>query len=230
MKRFYEKATVVSHDNGFLVELDGRAVKTPEKRPNLSPTKAMAEAICQEWNDQGDRVAPDSMLMVKLQNSAIDRVETRRDDLVAELIKYAGTDLLCYRAAFPEDLAKLQADIWQPLLDWVSATHGITLKVTTGILYVEQDVAQLEKILQEMDSFRLAAFYTITTLCGSVSLALNVSGGNITAEQAWQAAQLDENYQIAQWGRDDEAKNRQNNMKAELDAAICFLDLMPGPT
>ena len=95
---------------------------------------------------------------------------------------------------------------------------------------MEQDVAQLEEILRETDSFRLAAFHNITTLCGSVSVALNVFGGNITAEQAWAAAELDENYQIAQWGRDDEARVRQDNMKAELDAAVRFLDLMSGPT
>ena len=110
----------------------------------------------------------------------------------------------------------------------MSKTHDITLKVTTGILHVEQDVARLEKTLQNIDSFRLAAFYNITTLCGSVSVALNVLGGNITAAQAWTAAELDENYQIAQWGIDDEAKVRQDNMKAELDAAVRFLDLMSG--
>lgn len=228
MKRFYEKAIVVAQDDGFLVELDGREVKTPEKRQNFSPTKAMAEAICQEWNEQEDKVNPDSMPIAKLQNTAIDRVETRRDDLIAELVKYAGTDLLCYRADFPEDLKKQQAEIWQPLLDWVAQTHDITLKVTTGILHVEQDVAKLEKILHGIDSFRLAAFYNITTLCGSVSVALNVFGGNITAEQAWAAAELDENYQIAQWGSDDEAKIRHDNMKAELDAAVRFLGLMSG--
>lgn len=228
MKRFYEKASIVAHDRGFLVELDGREVKTPEKRQNLSPTKAVAEAICQEWNEQGEKINPDSMPIAKLQNTAIDRVETRRGDLIAELVKYANTDLLCYRADFPEDLVKQQAEAWQPLLDWVSKTHDITLKVTTGILHVEQDVARLGKILQNIDSFRLAAFYNITTLCGSVSVALNVLGGNITAQQAWSAAELDENYQIAQWGIDDEAKVRQDNMKVELDAAARFLDLMSG--
>ena len=106
MKRFYDKAVVVACAAGYLVQLDGREVKTPEKRQNLSPTKAMAEAIGQEWNDQGEKVIPDSMPIAKLQNTAIDRVETRRGDLIAELVKYAGTDLLCYRADFPEDLVR----------------------------------------------------------------------------------------------------------------------------
>ena len=230
MKRFYNQASVVVQGPGFGIELDGREVKTPEKRPNLSPTKAMAEVICQEWNDQQDKVNPDSMLMAKLQNTAIDRVETRRGDLIAELVKYAGTDMLCYRADFPEDLAQRQADTWQPLLDWVMDVHDITLKVTTGIIHVEQDPGQLVKLrhyLEGVDSFRLAAFYNITTLCGSVSVALNVLGGNITAEQAWQAAQLDENFQIEHWGLDEEAEIRQENMKTELDAATRFLALCP---
>ncbi len=229
MKRFYKFATVVKAGQGFLVELDGRVVKTPEKRPNFSPTRSLAEAVCREWNDQGDRVNPDSMPMAKLQNTALDRVEIRRGDLIGELVKYADTDLLCYRADYPQDLARRQEDLWQPLLDWVSERHGVTLKVTTGILHMAQEAAQLarlEKYLQGLDSFRLAAFYNITTLCGSVSVALNVMGGNISADEAWGAAQLDENYQIDAWGNDDEAKIRQDNMKAELDAATRFLNLL----
>ncbi|VAW04377.1 Chaperone required for the assembly of the mitochondrial F1-ATPase [hydrothermal vent metagenome] len=229
MKRFYKQAAVIRIDRGFLVELDGRVVKTPEKRPNISPTRPLATAICREWNNQGDKVNPDSMPMAKLQNTALDRVEIRRSDLIGELVKYADTDLLCYRADYPLDLARQQETLWQPLLDWVSDRHGVDLKVTTGILHLAQEAAQLarlEQYLQGVDSFRLAAFYNITTLCGSVSVALNVMGGNILADQAWAAAQLDENYQIDAWGIDDEAKIRQDNMKAELDAATRFLDLL----
>lgn len=229
MKRFYENAAVISTDQGFSVELDGREVKTPDKRPNLSPTKAMADVICAEWNEQENKVVPDSMPTAKMQNTAIDRVDVRRDDLIAELVKYADTDLLCYHSEFPEDLAARQNKLWHPLLDWVAKNHDVTLKVTSGIIHVEQDGTQLEKLgkfLHTLDSFSLTAFYNITTLCGSVSIALNVFGGNITVDQAWAAAQLDDNYQIEQWGIDDEAKIRQDNMKAELDTAVLFLDLI----
>lgn len=226
MKRFYERVTLAVRENGYGVELDGCELKTPEKRRNLSPTRKLAEAICQEWQAQEDKIIPDDMPIAKLQNNAIDRVETRRGDLIDELVKYAGADLLCYRAESPDDLARQQADIWQPLLDWVETTHGVALNVTTGIIHIEQDVARLGELLHGFDSFRLTAFYAVTTLCGSVALALNVIGGNITAEQAWQAAQLDENYQIGKWGIDDEARVRQDNMKAELEAAVRFLDLL----
>ena len=229
MKRFYDKAAVAARGDAFAIELDGREVKTPEKRQSLSPTKALAEAICGEWKAQGNRVVPESMPLTRLQNTAIDRVAARRDDLIAQLVTYAGTDLLCYRAEYPPDLAQQQADIWQPLLDWVQKNHEMTLKVTSGILPVEQaagELAKLEGFLKETDSFRLAAFHNITALCGSVSVALNLLGGNLTADGAWTAALLDENYQARQWGLDDEAVLRQKNMKAELDMAVQFLILI----
>lgn len=228
MKRFFDKAEVVSLADGYGVELDGRAVKTPEKRGNVSPTKALADVICQEWNSQGDKVVPDQMPIAKLQNTAIDRVETRRDDLIEELVKYAGTDLLCYRAESPVDLARQQSDIWQPLLDWLKQEHGVTLHVTNGIIPIDQDPDQLDKIrlfLQGLDSFHLTAFYNVTTLCGSVTIALNTYAGAITVDQAWKASQIDDAFQIEQWGIDEEAKVRTDNMKAELDAAAEFLEL-----
>jgi len=229
MKRFYKKAAVVPCDGGFTVELDGRDVKTPEKRPNISPTLALAEAICTEWNDQKDKVDLRRMLMAKLQNTALDRVATRQADLIDDLVTYAGSDLLCYRAETPEILAKRQADLWQPLLDWLLAHHDVALTVTTGILPVEQaavELAKLRHFLEGIDHFRLASFYNITTLCGSVSIALNVLGRNISGEQAWAAALLDENFQAEQWGVDDEAQIRHDNMKAELDGAVRFLSLL----
>lgn len=229
MKRFYKEVAVVEGDSGFLIKLDGREVKTPEKGRNISPTRAMAEAICKEWQGQGDDVDPAVMPMAKLQNTALDRVATRRDDLIDELVKYAGTDLLCYHADQPEKLAHRQAKIWQPLLDWVLENHDVTLTVTRGIIHVAQDAGELAKLkifLDSLDHFTLAAFYNMTTLCGSVSIALNLLGKNISVDQAWTAAQLDEHFQIEQWGIDDEAKARHDNMKAELDDALRFLDLL----
>lgn len=229
MKRFYKTVTMAARAGGFVIELDGREVKTPEKRPNISPTDKLAQAIHQEWQAQTDSVKPDSMPIAKLQNSALDRVAPRKGEVIDELIKFAGTDLLCYRAEFPGDLVEKQAQIWQPLLDWAGQRHNVTLKVTTGIIHIEQDDTELNRLrdfLCGLDSFRLMAFYTVTTLCGSVALALNLAGGNICAEQVWAAAQLDENYQTAKWGLDDEATIRQDNMKSELDAAVRFLNLL----
>ncbi|MCF8474817.1 MAG: hypothetical protein K9G26_08980 [Emcibacter sp.] len=229
MKRFYKLATIRPLDNGYVVDLDGREVKTPEKRANVIPTKALAEAIAVEWNAQKDKVNANDMLLAKLNYTAIDRVGERRNDLMDELVKYAGSDLLCYRAEFPEILVERQNRLWQPLLDWVLSTHDMMLRVTNGIIHVEQDaqeIAKLRQFLTPLNSHFLTAFYIMTTLCGSVTIALNLIGGNITVDQAWDAAQLDENFQIEQWGADDEATLRHNNMKAELDSVARFLALL----
>ena len=39
---------------------------------------------------------------------------------------------------------------------------------------------------------------------------------------------LDELWQNEKWGRDFEAEDRQNHIRAELDEAACFLALLPG--
>lgn len=228
MKRFYEKVSVEPQDGGYGVHLDGRVVKTPAKRPALSPTKAMAEAVAAEWMAQGDKVNPASMPLGKLLYTALDKVACRRDEVITELVGYAKADMLCYPCDFPADLVQKQKELWLPLLTWVREQHDLGFITTTSIAHIDQEEALLEKlrkILEKLDSFRLTAFHNVTGLCSSVCIGLNVLGNNISIEQAWAAAQLDEDFQIEKWGEDDEAKLRTTNMKTDLDAAALFLKL-----
>lgn len=228
MKRFYEKVSVEPQDGGYAVHLDGRAVKTPAKRHALSPNRAMAEAVAAEWMAQRDKVNPASMPLGKLLYTALDKVDSRRDEVITELVGYAKADMLCYPCDFPADLVQKQKELWLPLLTWVREQHGLDFITTTSIAHIDQDEVLLEKlrkILGKLDSFRLTAFHNVTGLCSSVCIGLNVLGNNISIEQAWAAAQLDEDFQIEKWGEDDEAKLRTTNMKTDLDAAALFLTL-----
>lgn len=228
MKRFYEQVTIEEQDGAFTILLDGREVKTPEKRPALIPTKAMAQLVQAEWQAQVEKIDPFSMPLTKLLNTALDRVGPRRADLIDELVNYAGSDQLCYRAEFPDDLVALQEKIWSPLLNWLHETHDVTLHVTTGIMHKEQDeneIAKIRILVEKMEDFELTAFHTLTSLSGSVTIALNHVGGNITIEEAWQAGHLDENYQTQQWGEDEEAEDRRKALRTELDAAALFRTL-----
>ena len=73
-KRFYKEVTVTP-ENSIL--LDGKAVKTPGKRPLALPTRTLAEAIAEEWRGQGAHIDPATLLLTKLANTAIDRVAER---------------------------------------------------------------------------------------------------------------------------------------------------------
>jgi chaperone required for assembly of F1-ATPase len=228
MKRFYKQVSVDEQGGLFSVLLDGKAIKTPEKSPCLIATKYMADAVAKEWDAQKEDIIPAEMPITKLVNTAIDRVGKRRGVLIDELVEYAGSDQLCYRAEEPIELIELQNKIWDPLLKRMKDIHDIELKVAGGIIFIEQEKSQLSKIralIDAMENFPLMAFYAMTTVTGSVTIALNLFEGHITVDQAWDAGQLDEDFQISKWGSDFEAEERRENLKTELENAVYFLDL-----
>ncbi len=66
----------------------------------------------------------------------------------------------------------------------------------------------------------------MTSLTGSALLALGVALGRLTPDQAWNAAHVDEDFQIAQWGEDAEARDRCAARRREFDAAARMLQLL----
>ncbi len=228
MKRFYKEVTVVEKDGMFAVRLDGKAIKTPEKSPCLMPTNEMAKAVAKEWDDQEKEIDPHSMPITKLINTAIDRVGKRREDLIDELVGFAGSDQLCYRADHPDELVTLQEKTWDPLLAQLRNNHGINFKITTGVMFVEQDAVELEKfreIIKKIDDYELTAYYGMTTVTGSITIGINLFENNLTLDEAWDAGHLDENFQVSQWGEDDEVAKIRHNLKNELINAAHFLTL-----
>ncbi|HPF45767.1 MAG: ATPase [Alphaproteobacteria bacterium] len=229
MKRFYKQVTVDHENGGYFVLLDGKKVKTPEKSPCLIPTRKMAEAVAREWDDQDKEIIPATMPIFKLVNTAIDRVKKRRDEVIYEMVSFAGSDQLCYRAEAPDTLVRLQNSTWNPLLDWLKVNFDIKLKLSTGIIFVEQDSEQLDKfrtIFENLESFELTALYTMITVTGSVTVGLSLFKEHLSLEQAWEAGHLDENFQASEWGIDEEAEQRRSALKTELANAEYFLKLI----
>ena len=229
MKRFYSSATVEQCAGGFGISLDGRPVRTPARTALRVPSKALAEALCEEWNAQGDRVDPGSMPLTQLANTAIDRMPDARRETVAELVRYGETDLLCYRAERPETLAGRQEALWQPLLDWLQRRFGIALRVVNGMLPQPQDphaIARLEQVVGAYADFDLTALHLGATSAGSIAIGLAMLEGEITAERAAEAAFLDERHQIEQWGADEEAEARLARAHADIALAWRFGHLL----
>jgi len=229
-KRFYKTVAIEPRERDFAIVLDGKPIKTPAARPFVAPTRALAEAIAEEWRTQGDRLRPASMPLTQMLNTAIDRMgEGRiRDEAVAEIAAYAATDLVCYRAAEPPALAKRQAETWQPLLEWMAARHGARLAVTHGFDAPGHPAAALSRIaavIAQCDPARLAGLHVATGALGSVVIALALADGEVEADVAFRASQLDDLYQIEKWGEDAEAAERLERIRAEIAAAAAFLGL-----
>lgn len=229
MKRFYANAGVEERDGGFAVVLDGRPIRTPAGAPLVVPTRRLAETIAAEWAAQGETVQPATMPAMQLASTAIDRVATQREAIVGELIRYAETDLLCYRADNPAELASRQAAVWQQVVDWAMLRFDAGLLVTTGILPVAQSadaLAALRRAVESYDDWRLCAVQSATAACGSLLLALAVAERRLSGEQAYEASQLDELYQTELWGEDAEAAQRRANLRKDVLAVEAFLAAM----
>lgn len=227
-KRFYKHAAARDTGSGFAVELDGRGVKTPAGKPLVLPTRALADAVAGEWNAQGDDIDPKSMKLMPLAGTALDRVPDVRDGLIEGLLRYADTDLLCYRAAHPDDLAVRQARAWQPLLDWAADELGARLNVTEGVIAVAQDDAArraLRAQLEPLDDLALTAMGEMVGITGSLVIGLALVKGRISVDEALVACHVDEDHQIEQWGEDPEAKRARDLKAQDLRAAYRFFAL-----
>jgi len=228
-KRFYAAATVADLENGsFGIELDGRPVKTPAGRALAVPSRALADAIAAEWNAQGDKILPASLPLTRLANSAVDGVAVREGEVVQDILNYAASDLLCYRAEAPAGLVTEQARLWDPILDWVRAEYDAPFNIGAGVKHLEQPAASLDavhKVISGFGPFRLAALHAMTTLTGSGLIALARAKGFLDTGAAWEAAHVDENWQASRWGEDFEAAERQKRRFTEFSNASRFYDL-----
>ncbi|MEZ5775822.1 MAG: ATP12 family protein [Hyphomicrobiaceae bacterium] len=229
-RRFYGEAKVGpgAADGTFRVLLDGRPLRTPGKRSLEVPRAGLAEAIAEEWRAQGERIDPASMPLTRLVNSALDGVAGREGEVAADIARYAGSDLLCYRAGHPDSLVRLQRQHWDPPLAWARSVLGCDLKVGEGVVHVAQPAdtgARFAAAIAGLDHLALAALHTLTTLAGSAVLALAIGRGALGAEAAWSAAHVDEDWQISQWGTDAEAMRRRADRKRDFDAAALLLAL-----
>lgn len=227
-KRFYAEAGVVEVGAGFGVALDGRPVKTPKRKPLALPSRALAEAVAAEWQAQEHEIDPARMPLTQLANTVLDGVAETAPAVVESFCAFAAADLLCYRAAWPESLAAAQARAWQPLLDWAEADLGARLRVTHGVVAVEQPEASLAAVraaAAACDPWRLAALHALAGVYGSAVLALAVLAGRIDPAEGFAASRIDEAHQAARWGEDAEAARRAAALAAEVEAAARFAAL-----
>ncbi|PWC33761.1 ATP12 family protein [Azospirillum sp. TSO35-2] len=231
MKRFYKAAGVGETDGGFQVELDGRPVRSPAKAPLVFSSRTLAQGVADEWNAQDDRIDPHSMPLMQFSSTAVDLIPAKRAEIVEAVSAYAGTDLLCYRADHPQPLVDRQARLWQPLLDWAALQYDAPLTVCVGLMpkpQPDEALVALRRVVEATDDWYLSALQTATGVCGSIIVALALLEGRLSAEEAFEVSQLDETYQIEQWGEDAEATKRRRNVRAEIDACRRFVDLLRG--
>lgn len=231
MKRFYTTASAAAVEGGFGVRLDGKPIRAPGGTPVVVPKERLAEAIAGEWQAQpsGAEIKPLQMPLMRLTATGLERVPGQRDKVIADTAKYAGSDLLCYRATDPDSLVARQCKVWDPMLDWLDERFGARLSPTSGVILREQSsdaVARVHDAVAVHGDLALAALYNLTTWMGSVVLALAVSDRRLDGGAAFEAAELDALFEIERWGADAEATLRHQRLRADIEAAAHFLELL----
>jgi len=234
-RRFYEQVIVTEGEGGFGLALDGRLAKTPRRRVLAAPSRGLAEALADEWRAQGERIDPYAMPLTRLANAIIDGVADAPASVVEEVAKYLASDLAVYRASTPAGLVARQRAAWDPLIDWAAAALGARFVLGEGLAYVAQPESALAAARAAIprdganvkELWRLGALHSITTLTGSALIALAVLKGRLTADDAWAAAHVDEDWNMDFWGRDEIALQRRAFRFAEMQAAGRVLELLP---
>lgn len=228
-KRFWKSTDSAPVDGGFGIQLDGRAVRTPAKALLVAPTRALADAIAAEWDAQDEQVNPATMPCTRSANAAIDKVTPQHAEVAAMLAAYGETDLLCYRAAEPPALVDRQAAAWDPLLARIADTFDAPLNVTQGIVPVTQpadSMARLSAVVHNTEPFALTALHDMISLTGSLVLGLAAARGWDTPQAVWALSRIDEEWQIEQWGRDEDADALADSKCADLLHAVRFWELV----
>jgi chaperone required for assembly of F1-ATPase len=227
MKRFYKLAVVAEAPGGYTIVLDGKPIRTPAKAPLVVRSRLLADAIASEWQAQAADIKPTALPLTRIAGAAIDLVAQRREQIVDDIVKYAGTDLVCYRAVEPTELAVRQHRTWQKHLDWASGCYA-PLVVTTGVTPVTQApeaLAAYRRAIAAYDDMMLTALHLATTALGSLVLALALIEMRIDAEEAFATAELDQTFQIERWGEDAEAMARRAAVRGDVALAARFAAL-----
>ncbi|QDY99639.1 ATPase [Nitratireductor mangrovi] len=229
-KRFYKEATHVADDEGYEIRLDGKPVRTPGRSRLLLPNADAARLVADEFAAQRELIDPASMPVLRIANTVIDGVMQDPQAVLEDLLRFASSDLVCYRAESPERLVELQAAAWDPVLDWATVRLGARFVLAEGVMHVEQPRESIAAVGTHLrarpDPFRLACLHVMTTLTGSALIALACEDGAIGFDTAWSAAHVDEDWNIAQWGEDAEAASRRATRQADMAGAFALLETL----
>jgi chaperone required for assembly of F1-ATPase len=224
-KKFYELASIGEAGESFAILLDGKQIRTPGQNPLVVPSREIADLIAAEWNAQGEMIQPMSMPMTRLANSVIDGVAQNVVAVSDDIGKYFGSDLLFYRASFPEELIARQAQHWDPVLRWAADDLGAHFILAEGIVHVIQPDKAIAAAREALpgDPWRVGALHVVTTITGSALLALALQHRALKRDQVWAAAHVDADWNSEKWGGDDEVEARRAARLLDFEAAAAVL-------
>lgn len=231
-KRFYTMVSSRKIDDGYEIQLDGKAIQTPLKMDLVAPSKALADAVVVEWSEQVDTVKPETMPLTQLLITSIDKIRDR-DKITEGAMRYLDTDLVCYWAKEPEELAKEQKEVWGRWVKWFDEHFEVPLYTTKKIDPIKQEEEAHKRAwnyIEALDDQYFTVLHVMTSLSGSLILALAFVEGDISPEEIFAASYLEELYKGRLYneelhGASPEEEAEREEFKRDAAAARQFIDL-----
>lgn len=230
-RRFYKsvevsRASQASETSQWILLLDGKPLLTPSKNYFLLPTLPIAESVCKEWESQCDDIAPLTMPLTRLLNTAYDGTATDMQSVKEEIVRYGSCDMLCYRSSSAIELHNRQKELWDPWIDYARTKLGCVLEVGDGVIHIDQDSRSMASLNAHIgmitNPLLLSALYVVTSLTGSAILSLAIFHGDLSCDDAWHLCHLDEDYNREHWGEDSESVARRHHLYNDMRCA-CFV-------
>lgn len=234
MKRFYVTVTKEKISSGYAVCLDGKPVKAPSGASLAVPVTALADAVVLEWAAQEKEIVPDSMPLTQILITAQDRVARERAAMEKAVLAYFDTDLLCYRAALPAAMARRQAELWDPWLDWFEKECGAKLLTTESLNALAQPEAAHRAVREwvaDLDDMNFTALQVVVGLCGSLVLGMAFIKQAVAPDQVYDAALAEESFKASVYGEEKHGsapheEKRRAAMMRDLQVCRQLLDLL----
>lgn len=230
MKRFYNDVEVNEEAGNYIIRLDGKQVKTPAGYDLALPSAAAAGLVEREFSAQKQDINPMTMPITRIVNTVIDGIKADPQPILEDILRMLSHDALFYRACAPVALALKQAQCWDSLLDEIAQLTGAEFETTVELSYVAQPAVSIKLIsgfLRQFTSpFAIGSLHVMASLLSSVLLALLLATKKITLLQAWQAANIEENWTNEKWGSDELASQARDENYKQLEASYALLQAL----
>ena len=230
MKKFWKKVEVKEiFRNTFQVLLDNKILKTPMKKDLRFLNYQIASETSKEWDIEGTIINIDGMIFYGLVSTAIDKISKNRNLFINQILSFIDTDLICYRTDAPNELVQLQNQKWDPIISMIEKYTGFSLETFTGIMPSKQEKGvhlKVKQLVNQFSDLEISALHRITNVTGSVFLSLCILKGDLHKNHAFELSFLDELWQAENWGNEEEASKKRDNISLELNRLIYFVDCL----
>ena len=224
-KRFYKNSSILYADGKYEITLDQRKLKTPTGKLFTVESEPLALAISAEWNAQKDTIERSNMMLTALSNTVLDNPNRlTKLDIINFLLSYAETDTVLFHNESEPRLLQLQAEQWDPLIEWFNKRYDTELEKTTNIsppVFPAGAKMSIAKFLKSHEMPALHGIQFAVETVKSVILAFACIDRHISVEQAVLLSRLEEEYQLGHWGRVEWAHDiSQQDLQARLASAV----------